>query len=388
MPQFAVAGQPDVVVHVHFGMSGKWSAVDTGRAPEATSTTRLQLEGHGIVSHLSAMTVAHGGPELFEAKRSALGEDPLRADADPSALWARVSKSSKSIGALLMDQSYFAGVGNIFRCEILLVAGVHPNVRGADLTRAQYDRIWAASVKLMERAFTLGSIVTVEKHEALAVGRPGLRRWLYNSAVCGKCGGRVCSWQIQSRTCYACTGGCQPISQPTPAEGEAVAGGGVGAGDSPRLFLSHCAGESLEQRLATPEKLRVGELREALTARGLPTSGKKALLVARLKGEEAASPPPPAAHGGEGASADDGASGAPSGASSSSAAAAPAGRGKRMRSANAAAADKAAVRESRAVEHVAEYEDLDEASGEEWLDALAPGGAAVPADGARKSRRS
>ena len=67
---FAAAGTPDVVMHVHFGMSGKWSVVDQARAPEPTGTTRLRLEGDGIISHLSAMTVDHGGMDLFEEKRS------------------------------------------------------------------------------------------------------------------------------------------------------------------------------------------------------------------------------------------------------------------------------------------------------------------------------
>ena len=43
-------------------------------------TTRLTLRGHGLVAHLTAMTVQHGGPDLFDAKRKALGHDPLRTD--------------------------------------------------------------------------------------------------------------------------------------------------------------------------------------------------------------------------------------------------------------------------------------------------------------------
>ena len=78
-------------MHVHFGMSGKWSVSDASRAPQPTSTTRLCLEGHGIVSHLSAMTVAHGGVELFDSKKALLGQDPLRADADVEVLWRKVS---------------------------------------------------------------------------------------------------------------------------------------------------------------------------------------------------------------------------------------------------------------------------------------------------------
>lgn len=51
-----------------------------------------------------------------------LGPDPLREDADRERLWAVMQKSKKSIGQLLMDQSAVAGIGNIYRAEILFKA--------------------------------------------------------------------------------------------------------------------------------------------------------------------------------------------------------------------------------------------------------------------------
>lgn len=48
-----------------------------------------------------------------------LGPDPLREDADKERLWAVMQKSKKSIGQLLMDQTAVAGIGNIYRAEIL-----------------------------------------------------------------------------------------------------------------------------------------------------------------------------------------------------------------------------------------------------------------------------
>ena len=49
------------------------------------------------------------GPlSFFEEKAAKLGPDPLRDDADPARLWAKVQGSSKSIGAILMDQSCVA----------------------------------------------------------------------------------------------------------------------------------------------------------------------------------------------------------------------------------------------------------------------------------------
>ena len=267
---FAAAGHPDVVVHVHFGMSGRWSVADASSAKPVTATTRLQLEGHGLVSHLSAMTVAHGDQAFYEGKVKALGCaprsslrqpppttlhpqpsttaaasaavvgrcrcDPLRADADPEELWRRVSGSAKTIGLLLMDQSFFAGVGNIYRCEILFVAAVHPEVKGRDLSRDEFERVWRASVALMGRGFQSGSILTVDPAEALALGSPGLRRYIYNSPHCGRCRTKVQAWEVAGRTCYACPS-CQPKDRRVGAAPEAAA---------PQLFNSHCAAESLE----------------------------------------------------------------------------------------------------------------------------------------------
>ncbi len=54
-------GSDQVIMHIHFGMSGRFR-VSPLPGPEATPTTRLQLINYaqGIVANLSAMTVQHG----------------------------------------------------------------------------------------------------------------------------------------------------------------------------------------------------------------------------------------------------------------------------------------------------------------------------------------
>ena len=61
--------------------------------------------------------------EFYEAARLRLGHDPLREDADAEALWEKVRVSKKPIGGILMDQTMIAGVGNIYRAEILFKVG-------------------------------------------------------------------------------------------------------------------------------------------------------------------------------------------------------------------------------------------------------------------------
>lgn len=311
-----------VVMHVHFGMSGAFKIFPLGHGePEPTSTTRLRLEqlpqtaGPEAASasasaataaagpprrqllggHLSAMTVQHGGLDLYQRKAAELGADPLREDADPEWLWSRVSRSRKSIGALLMDQGFFAGVGNIYRAEILFKAGVHPEVKGSMLSRLQFDAVWRHSVLLMQRGFSTGSILTVDQDEAVALGDPRRRRHIYNQSRCFRCGGPVTSWQINARTCYCCPH-CQPLPEAGSGAVDQARAHLASSAAAPRLFDSHCAPEALAQRRRDPAKLKVAELRAELQARGLPRSGNKAALVARLAedGFAAAQPAGPA----------------------------------------------------------------------------------------------
>jgi formamidopyrimidine-DNA glycosylase len=230
-------GEDDVVVvvHVHFGMSGVWAIHDTAVEPEPETrpTTRLRLEeikdgdigdvgdrsrsqskkkdNSLFVTHLSAMTVSHGPVSLYVSKKTSLGQDPLRFDANPNMLYGRVSTSKKSIGSLIMDQSYFAGPGNIYRAEILFLAGVYPTAPGSSLDRDTFDRVWNACVALLRRGYDTGSILTVDEAIDPDVYARGERRYIYNRSTCARCGSGVSSWDMSGRTCYACEGGtCQP----------------------------------------------------------------------------------------------------------------------------------------------------------------------------------
>ena len=81
------------------------------------------------------MTVAHGDAAFYQSKTSALGTDPLRADADADALWHRVA------------------VSQILKCEKeILKCQSLPEVAGC--IRAQLERSDDAE-EVMERAFAL-----------------------------------------------------------------------------------------------------------------------------------------------------------------------------------------------------------------------------------------
>ncbi|CAM6089377.1 unnamed protein product [Calypogeia fissa] len=213
-----LAKLPDdvIVVHIHFGMSGSFRTF-AFPGPEPREKTRLKLENkkEKLVAHLSAQLCVHGGIEVYRKRVAELGPDPLREDADKEIVWSKMQKSKKTIGGIIMDQSFIAGIGNIYRTEILFVCGVHPDQRASTLPRSTFEELWSNSVRLLKVGVATGSITTVSPEEA---GKPysklksGERRYVYSHETCRRCGGAVRSWTSASRTVYACEV-CQPLRE-------------------------------------------------------------------------------------------------------------------------------------------------------------------------------
>ena len=84
------------------------------------------------------------------------GPDPLRGDADPTRGWARIRRSGKSIASLPMDQRVAAGVGNIFRAEVLFRHGIDPTTPGREIDEATWEVLWEDLVGLMAVALERG----------------------------------------------------------------------------------------------------------------------------------------------------------------------------------------------------------------------------------------
>lgn len=81
-----------------------------------------------------AQTMAEVAPKL--------GPEPLEATFTPAALGERLNGRSKVIKALLLDQSFIAGVGNIYADEALHRAGIHPQRNADSLDESEINRLY------------------------------------------------------------------------------------------------------------------------------------------------------------------------------------------------------------------------------------------------------
>ncbi|MCJ7529649.1 MAG: bifunctional DNA-formamidopyrimidine glycosylase/DNA-(apurinic or apyrimidinic site) lyase [Anaerolineales bacterium] len=73
-----------------------------------------------------------------------LGPEPLDDAFTPEALYQRLQARHRQLKPLLMDQSFLAGLGNIYTDEALHLACLHPLTLSNQLTLEQAERLWAS----------------------------------------------------------------------------------------------------------------------------------------------------------------------------------------------------------------------------------------------------
>ncbi|MDE2480917.1 MAG: Fpg/Nei family DNA glycosylase [bacterium] len=199
----------DRYVHVHLGLFGRFR-MGRGEPPEARGAERVRFASE-------CGWVSLGGPTACdlisddERRRllARLGPDPLRGDARPAPMIERIARSSAPIGTLLMDQSVVAGIGNVYRAELLFRARVHPATPGRSLEGDTVRGLWRDARTLLREGERSGRIVTTRPADR-PHPRGGVRRgeqyYVYHRTAC-PC--RLCETPIAAalqaaRTVYWC----------------------------------------------------------------------------------------------------------------------------------------------------------------------------------------
>jgi endonuclease-8 len=197
------------VVHVHLGLYGKFTDLPVP-LPLPVGQVRMRMIGAEFGTDLRGPTVCEviEEPEIADVV-ARLGPDPLRPDADPDLAWRRITKSRRSIGALLMDQSVIAGVGNVYRAELLYRHRIDPFRPGTAITADEFDAMWLDLVALMKVGVRRGKIITMRAEDdhgppSYREGRP--RTYVYRRAgePCRVCGTGIRTIVVEGRNLFWC----------------------------------------------------------------------------------------------------------------------------------------------------------------------------------------
>jgi endonuclease-8 len=160
-----VEGSQDMV-HVHLGLYGKFAVTKADDLP-VVGQVRWRLTRPGAVADLRGPTACELlAPPAVDILLDRLGPDPLRKDADPDRAWRRIHASRAPIATLLMDQAVIAGIGNVYRAELLFRHGVDPALPGRGLDEATWAAMWDDIVELMKIGVSKGRILTVRPEDS------------------------------------------------------------------------------------------------------------------------------------------------------------------------------------------------------------------------------
>ena len=200
---------------LHLGMSGSLALLAVPPPPGAhdhfdlvTSHGTLRLNDprrFGAVVWSPALDAAPAATLLQR-----LGPEPFDPLLTPQRFHAALQQRRTPVKAALLGGELVVGAGNIYACEALFQAGIHPGLRCDRISRPRAARLLAAVRDTLSRALDLGGSTLRDftdvhgasgafQAEAAVYGRAGL--------ACGRCGSavrRVVQAQRSTYFCYVC----------------------------------------------------------------------------------------------------------------------------------------------------------------------------------------
>lgn len=116
-------------------------------------------------------------------------------------------KPNAKIGILLLDQKWIAGIGNIYRSEILFDAKVHPEKLVKDLNLVERKKIYKAMREILRKAVKLRGTSDVDYRDT--AGKKGsfqnfLKVYGREALDCVGCRGKVVKKKIGQRSVFFC----------------------------------------------------------------------------------------------------------------------------------------------------------------------------------------
>lgn len=204
-------GEERLVVHSHLKMTGSWHVYPTGAAwQRAAHRARLVLTCTDRVAVCFDAPVLTLLDESAAARRTGpdvLGPDVLvdPYDEDEVVRRAMALGVDRPIGDVLLDQRVTAGIGNVYRCEVLFLEGLHPAIPLGALEESALRSAIRRAVGLVR-----ANVADPGRRDlGLGPGRP----WVHRRAgrPCRRCATAVRSRPQgpQARIAYWCPT-CQP----------------------------------------------------------------------------------------------------------------------------------------------------------------------------------
>jgi endonuclease-8 len=212
-------------LRTHLGLHGSWHRYRPGepwRRPPSRASLVLEVPGAvAVCFDASAVELFEQRAEPVHPGLGRLGPDLLGDDVDLETAVARIgdpANAGREIGEALLDQRLVAGIGNVYRSEVLFLEQVNPFIPVGELSTDQLRGIVARARALLvynaRAGAPAGRTTTVDPRTGARLAPT--RLWVYRRSgrPCHRCGTILCSTpqgRELPRTAYWC-----PTDQPRP----------------------------------------------------------------------------------------------------------------------------------------------------------------------------
>lgn len=202
---------------VRMAESDRETAAPAAFPPEPVGQVRVRLLNELVCADLRGPTACEVlTPGEVDAVIQRLGPDPANVNtpAERDRFVERAVRKRTPIGLVLMDQSVIAGIGNVYRAEMLFRAELNPHTPANTIDRSVLEALWDDWAHLLEIGITVGQMMTIdglsgEEYQRALVDRDE-RHSVYKleGTPCKRCGTNIVLEEFGARKLYWCPG-CQ-----------------------------------------------------------------------------------------------------------------------------------------------------------------------------------
>lgn len=205
--------ETDLVLHSHLRMTGSWHIY---RPEEAWRKPRRYMKAALFTGDFAIPCFSAPLVKLLTARQASrddylagLGPDAMTDGFDDvRAVELLASRPSAEIGVAIMNQRLMAGVGNVYKSEVLFINRVNPFAKVSDLSADALRGLVAESHRLLVANRANGDRRTVFRLDA------NQRLWVYGrgGSPCRICGEPICMRRqgLEGRATYYCPR-CQQV---------------------------------------------------------------------------------------------------------------------------------------------------------------------------------
>ena len=199
---------------VHLRMTGYFKFIDNYTAPCKHTRIRLfdnknnELRYIDVRSFGQMWWIKEGlSPYKIIKGLGSLGPEPFSKDFDPKYLKKIISKRTKSIKAILLDQTIVAGIGNIYADESLYAAGISPFREAQTIKKYELIKLKNSIVDVLKKSIGSGGTTFSDFRDLEGEnGNFGLQTNVYRRTgkECNKCGNLIEKQKIAGRSTHWC----------------------------------------------------------------------------------------------------------------------------------------------------------------------------------------